>query len=418
MTFLFTWINRPVKQHSDQQSVHDLVIHNARLYPMSGNIECSECDQIAIDNGLISSISKSQSEGVLAARTSIDAQQRVLLPSFIDCHTHIVYAGDRSAEHNQRLRGVDYAEIHASGGGIYATVNAVRKADEAELIQQSMQRIQALQSEGVTTLEIKSGYGLDTDNELKMLGAIRTLKQNLPMNIVSTFLGAHTIPKNTTQNEYLDLIISEMLPLIAKHDLADAVDMYVENIAFDNAAMTQLFKAAQDLKLNTRVHAEQLSHMRAAETAASLGALSADHLEYLDKGGARVMGEHGCVAVLLPNAFYFLQETRKPPVASLRKHKVSIAVASDTNPGTSPIPSLLTALHFSVHLFGLDCQEALLGISLNAAKALGLQQKLGSLEVGKQADLALWDIPGPEFLCYQLGGLGPDQVWHKGVMCR
>jgi imidazolonepropionase len=327
-----------------------------------------------------------------------------------------VYAGDRSLEHTAKLNGRSYAEIHAAGGGIYSTVNAVRSSTQDNLLAESLQRIRQLQKEGVTTLEIKSGYGLDTENEIKMLHAIKSLRKRLDMNIISTFLGAHTIPKDLTQKQYLKQIIDEMLPLIAKEQLADAVDIYAENIAFDNQAIEELFAAAKKYNLPTRIHAEQLSNQQAAATAANLGALSADHLEFLDEKGAKAMADNNTVAVLLPNAFYFLQETQKPPLELLRQYKIPVAVATDTNPGTAPIPSILTALHLSVHLFGMNVSEALLGISSNAAKALGQEAELGSIEIGKQADLGLWDISAPDYLCYQLGGIYPEKIWHKGKL--
>jgi len=353
----------------------DLVIHNARLYPMSAQLEQKDL-------------------GRMPAKDYLNAQNTCVLPGLIDCHTHIMYAGERSKEHMLRRTGATYADIHTAGGGIYSSVNAVRNASEADLIEQSLSRINNLKNEGVTALEIKSGYGLDTKNELKMLRAIKSLKGQLPMHIVSTFLGAHTIPKHLSQTEYLDEIIQVMLPTIAQENLADAVDIYVEDIAFNTNSMQQLFSAAKKYNLHTRVHAEQLSNQQAAQNAAKLGALSADHLEYLDKAGAQAMGEHGTVAILLPNAFYFLNQTQKPP---------------------APIPSLLTAMHLGVHLFDLSPVEACLGVTLYAAKALGLEQQMGSIEIGKQANLGLWDIPSPEFLCYQLGGVLPQQVLFNGI---
>lgn len=397
--------------------MNDTVIFNARLYPMCGSIECSPYDQIGILNGKVTALCTESESGRLPAKQYIDAEQHCLLPGLIDCHTHIVYAGDRSNEHAQRLSGASYADIHAAGGGIYSTVNEIHKADESTLITASLKRIKHLQQEGVTTLEIKSGYGLDAQNELKMLRAIISLKQKLPLNIISTYLGAHTIPEGRTQKDYIREIINDTLPYIAQEKLADAVDIFVENIAFDTQSMQQLFTAAKEYGLKTRVHAEQLSNQHAAALAAELGALSADHLEHLDDDGAKALAKYASVAVLLPNAFYFLRETKKPPIDLLRKHKVNIAVASDTNPGTAPIPSLLTALHMSVHLFGLTADEALQGITINAAKALGLNDNVGSIEVGKQADLGLWDISSPEFLCYQLGGIYPEKIWHKGKLC-
>ena len=394
--------------------MNDLVIHNARLYPMSYNSERSTANQIAVLDGKICEISDQAQTGLLPAKEYYDAQGACVLPGLIDCHTHIVYSGERAQEHAMRISGASYADIHAAGGGIHASVKAVNNTNVHELITESLPRIENLQAEGVTTMEIKSGYGLNLKNEIKMLQAIRKIGKHLDLNVVSTFLGAHTIPKELTEQEYLNDIIKNMLPNIAAEDLADAVDIYVEHLAFSKNSMQKLFTAAKKYNLKTRVHAEQLSNQQAAAFAAELGALSADHLEYLEEHGAISMAKAKTVAVLLPSAFYFLQESKKPPIDLLRKHKVTMAVATDTNPGTSPIPSILTALHLSVHLFGLTPQEALMGITSNAAKALGLESVCGSLEIGKQADITLWDIPSPEFLCYQLGGNKPKQVWYKG----
>ena len=394
--------------------MNDLVIHNARLYPMSHNCERSKANQIAVLDGKISEISDQRQTGILPAKEYHDAQGACVLPGLIDCHTHIVFSGDRAQEHTMRITGASYADIHAAGGGIHASVKAVKNASVDDLITQSLPRIENLQAEGVTTLEIKSGYGLNLENEIKMLQAIRKIGKHLALNVVSTFLGAHTIPKELTEQEYLNDIINNMLPNIAAEYLADAVDIYVEHIAFSKESMQKLFAAAKRYNLKTRVHAEQLSNQQAAAFASELGALSADHLEYLEEHGARAMAKANTVAVLLPSAFYFLQETKKPPIDLLRKHQVAMAVATDTNPGTSPIPSILTALHLSVHLFNLKPEEALMGVTLNAAKALGLHTLCGSLEIGKQADITLWDIPSPEFLCYQLGGIKPENVWFRG----
>ncbi len=394
--------------------MNDLVIHNARLYPMSHNCECSTANQIAVLDGKISEISDQNQTGLLPAKEYFDADGACVLPGLIDCHTHIIFSGERSQEHILRITGSSYADIHAAGGGIHSSVRAVNRASVDDLITQSLPRIKNLQTEGVTTLEIKSGYGLNLENEIKMLKAIRKVGKHLALNVVSTFLGAHTVPKEQTEQEYIDNIINKMLPSIAAQDLADAVDIYVEHLAFSKKSMQKLFTAAKKYNLKTRVHAEQLSNQKAAEFASELGALSADHLEYLDESGAMAMAKANTVAVLLPSAFYFLQETKKPPIEILRKNQVVMAVATDTNPGTSPIPSILTALHLSVHLFNLKPEEALMGITINAAKALGLDSLCGSLEIGKQADITLWDISNPEFLCYQLGGIKPKNVWFKG----
>jgi len=394
----------------------DTVIHNARLYPMSGTTEQSDSTQIAIKDGKIQQLANEKSEGLLLAKQTIDANQACILPGFIDCHTHILYAQDRADEHAMRLQGHSYAEIHARGGGIQSSVRAVHAATEAQLIEQTKPRIQNLINEGVTTIEIKSGYGLDLDNEVKMLRAIKACRNLLPIDVISSFLGAHVVPKDIDKTTYIDQIIDQMLPKIAAADLAEFVDIFVENIAFDINDMQKLFAAAKKYNLKTRVHAEQLSNQSAAKTAAELQAYSADHLEYLDENGAQAMHENNTVAVLLPSAFYFLQEIQKPPLELLRKHNVKMAVATDCNPGTSPIPSLLTALHFAVHLFGLTPEEALLGVTLNSAHVLGLADTHGSLEIGKQANLCFWNINSPNMLCYQLGGIKPTHRMYKGVL--
>ncbi|MCZ6827047.1 MAG: imidazolonepropionase [Gammaproteobacteria bacterium] len=389
--------------------VYDLIINNARLYPMNGDASPARQACLAVSGGRIAAIGETG-----AARETVDANGACLLPGFIDCHTHAVYAGDRSDEHAARLGGASYEEIARGGGGILTTVRAVADASERQLIDGARPRLATLLAEGVTTIEIKSGYGLDLANELKMLRTIRELGATLPMNVVSTFLGAHTIPGNHSHESYMDLVVDEMLPAVAAEDLADAVDIFVENIAFTNADMERLFAAATGHGLKLRAHTEQLSNMGGSARAAELGASSCDHLEHLDEDGVRAMASAGSVAVLLPGAFYFLGETRLPPVAELRKHQVPIAVASDLNPGSSPINSLLACLHMAATLFRLTPGEALLGVTRYAAQALGLDNEIGSLEVGKRADFCLWEISAPELLCYQLGGLRPLAVYKDG----
>jgi len=392
----------------------DTVIHNAKLYPMSESAERSDKTQIGIKNGIIQQLGNEDLENRFTGKEVIDANGACLLPGFIDCHTHIVYASDRSEEHSLRLQGVSYAEVHAQGGGIQSSVKAVRQASIEDLVQESVPRIKNLLKEGVTSLEIKSGYGLDLDNEFKMLRAIKQCQESLPVEIVSTFLGAHTIPKNSNKSDYLQSIINDMLPVVAEEKLANFVDIYVEHIAFDNDDMQKLFNAAEQYGFKTRAHTEQLSNMQASKTAAELGAKSVDHLEYLDQESIKAMAKHSTTAVLLPNAFYFLNEKQLPPIDLMREHNINMAIATDCNPGTAPIPSLLTALHFAVHLFGLTPSEALLGVTINAARALDIDSRKGSIEVGKAADLCLWNLDSPEFLCYQLGGVNPESIFING----
>ncbi|MGH8310217.1 MAG: imidazolonepropionase, partial [Steroidobacteraceae bacterium] len=286
-------------------------------------------------------------------------------------------------------------------------------ASEQQLVVESRPRIDALAAEGVTTIEIKSGYGLDLDNELKLLRAIRELAQHLPLRISPTFLGAHAVPPGIDRAAYVASVCEEMLPRIRAEGLAECVDIFVESIAFELADARRVFECAREHGLRRRVHAEQLTASGAAALAAQFGAVSCDHLEYLDESGARAMARAGSIAVLLPGAFYFLRETRRPPVQLLRDCGVPIAVASDLNPGTSPVASLLTALHMAVTLFGLTPDEALLGVTCNAARALG-RDDIGSLTPGRRADFTFWDVPEPAFLAYQLGGLRPRAIFIEG----
>lgn len=391
-----------------QVQVFDLRVDNARLYPMAGDCRPSPARSFAVTAGRISAF-----DVTAPAREIIDAGGAVVMPGLIDCHTHAVYAGNRLAEHALKLQGSSYEQIARAGGGILSTVRAVREASAQQLVEQSRPRIAALAAEGVTTVEIKSGYGLDLDNELKMLRAIRELAGHVSPRIVATFLGAHAVPPGTSRSEYLASVCEEMLPRVAAERLADYVDMFVESIAFDLADARRLFESARRHGLRVRVHAEQLSATGAAALAAEFGALACDHLEYLDAKGARAMARAGSIAVLLPAAFYFLRETRKPPVALLREQGVPIAIASDLNPGTSPVASLLIPLHMAVTLFGLTPDEALLGVTCNAARALG-RDDIGSLSTGRRADFSLWDIPEPAFLTYQLGGVTPQAIYIEG----
>lgn len=394
--------------------MYDLIVENAKLYPMAGDARVSTNQAMAVRDGKIAALAKSRDELDDGASVVIDAAKRVVLPGFIDCHTHAVYAGDRSEEHRKRLAGQTYEEIARAGGGISNTVDAVRAASEAQLVEQSLPRLRALMREGVTTAEIKSGYGLDLENELKLLRVIQRLEELLPLDIVATFLGAHAVPRGHSKDEYMNEVIDNMFPRVASERLATTVDIYVENIAFDTDDLARLAAAARGHGLNLRAHTDQLSNIGATRRAAQLGALSCDHLEFIDDQDIAAMAEHGTVAVLLPGAFYFLREEKKPPVAKLRAAGVPMAVASDLNPGTSPVASLLTCLHFSTTLFGLTGDEALLGITRNAACALGLEKRIGSLEVGKMANFCIWDIPSPDTLSYQLGGITPDARFLQG----
>ncbi len=391
-------------------TVFDLVIHNARVHSFRDGIG-ADAHSVGITDGRIAALDPPANA---AATRRVDADGRVLMPGFIDCHTHAVFAGDRMQEHAMKLAGASYEEIARAGGGIVSTVAAVREADVERLVAESLPRVAALAAEGVTTLEIKSGYGLDTELELRLLRAIRTLRDRTDIDIVATFLGAHTVPKGRSKDEYLDEVIDQMLPRIAQEHLADAVDIFVERIAFDAGDLRRLFARARELGLELKAHTDQLSNMNGTRIAAELHALSCDHLEHSAEDDIRAMAKHGTVAVLLPGAFYFIRETKKPPVDLLRKHKVPIAVATDLNPGTSPVASILAAMHMSCIFFGLTAEEALRGATVNGARALGLGDR-GVLEAGRRADFTLWDIPAPEFLVYQLGGLAPAAIYIQGI---
>ena len=327
-------------------------------------------------------------------------------PGLIDCHTHAVFGGTRSAEFEQRLQGASYAEIAAAGGGIASTVRATRAASEDELFSSACQRLNSLLREGVTTVEIKSGYGLDLANERKMLRVIRRLGEALPVTVRSTCLAAHALPPEYAEraDDYIEHICTEMLPALAAQGLVDAVDAFCEHLAFSPAQVERVFIAARELGLPVKLHAEQLSSLHGSSLAARYQALSADHLEFMTEADAVAMAQAGTVAVLLPGAFYFLRETRLPPMDALRRHGVKIAIASDLNPGTSPVLSLRLMLNMACTLFRLTPQEALAGVTQHAATALGLGATHGSLEVGKVADFVAWKIERPADLAYWLGG--------------
>lgn len=391
--------------------MYDLLVKNARIYPMESDAAVSPARTLAVSDSRIVALDVPDDA---AAKEVFDAGDRVVLPGFVDCHTHALYAGNRVAEHTLKLRGASYTEITGAGGGIHTTVRAVRAADEAQLVKETLPRLQALAAEGVTTVEIKSGYGLNSEQELKMLHAIQRLRLHLNMDIAATFLGAHAIPPEKSREEYFQEVLDVMLPAVARQKLAESVDIFAESFAFTTEEVRQLFTAASGLGLHCRIHSDQLSHMGATEAAATLGALSCDHLEYASEADVQAMARAGSVAVLLPGAFYFLRETRKPPVELLRRHRVPMAVSTDLNPGTSPIASLLTVMHMAALLFGLTPDEILLGVTRHAARALGREQRVGSLAPGRHADFTVWDIPSPEFLLYQLGGVKPAAVFYKG----
>ena len=343
--------------------------------------------------------------GDLDALEIVDCERRWITPGLIDCHTHLVYAGDRAQEFEQRLNGVSYEAIARAGGGILSTVKATRTASEADLVAASLPRLDALLAEGVTTVEIKSGYGLALEHERKQLRAARALGRERAVTVCTTFLGAHALPPEFAgrADDYITEIVGHMLPALANEGLVDAVDAFCEHIGFTREQTKRVFNAATLAGLRVKLHAEQLSNMRGAETAAAFRALSADHLEHVDEAGIRAMAASGTAAVLLPGAFYFLRETRVPPLDALRAAGVPIAIATDCNPGTSPLSSLLMTLNFAATLFRMTVDECLVGVTRAAAQALGLAASTGTLEAGKSCDLAIWNIERPAELVYRMG---------------
>jgi imidazolonepropionase len=337
-------------------------------------------------------------------------------PGLIDCHTHLVFGGNRAGEFEQRLNGVSYQEIAKQGGGIASSVNATREASEAELMTSATRRLKSLMADGVTTVEIKSGYGLSLDSELKMLRVATLLGQQFPVTIKRTCLAAHAMPPEYDDKDaYIDYLCETLLPKVAALGLADAVDAFCEGIAFSTQQVARYFQKARELDLPVKIHAEQLSALGGTRMAASYQALSADHLEFMEESDVQAMAESGTVAVLLPGAFYTLKETQLPPMDLLRQYGVDIAIATDANPGTSPALSLRLMMNMACTLFGMTPEAALAGATIHAAKALGISESHGSLEVGKVADFVCWDVESPGELCYWLGGQLVKQRIQHGV---
>jgi imidazolonepropionase len=360
---------------------------------------------VAAEQGRILYAGPAAEAPTLDATTVVECAGRWITPGLIDCHTHLVYAGDRAHEFELRLQGASYEEIARAGGGIVSTVRATRVASEDALTASALTRLDRLIAEGATTVEVKSGYGLELDAERRMLRVARGLSAKRRVRISTTFLGAHALPTDYADDAdgYVALVCDDMMPALAKEGLIDAVDAFCEGIGFTPAQTQRVFAAARRLGLPIKLHAEQLSNLAGAKLAARFGARSADHLEFLDEAGIVAMAQAGTVATLLPGAYYFVRETQLPPVEGLRAAGVPIAIATDCNPGTSPLTSLLLVMNMGATLFRLTVEECLLGVTRNAAQALGLAAEIGTLEAGKSCDLAIWDIDRPAELVYRMG---------------
>ena len=397
--------------------VFDQLWTNARIATMCGDgLGLIESGAIASQNERITWVGNAADAPIADAAVVHDCAGALMTPGLIDCHTHLVFAGNRAQEFEMRLQGASYTDIANAGGGIASTVGAVREASEDELLRQSEHRLRVMMADGVTTIEIKSGYGLDLESERKMLLVARELGCRNAVSVVTTFLGLHALPPAFAgrADDYVDHVCQQILPVIAGEELADAVDAFCDEIGFSRAQTQRFFEAARRLGIPVKLHAEQLSNQHGATLAGKFGALSADHLEYLDSAGVVELAKAGTVAVLLPGAFYVLRETKLPPVDALRSAGVPIAVASDLNPGTSPIVSLQANMHLACTLFRLTPTEVLRGVTVNAARALGLQHDRGSLAVGQRADWCVWAVAQPAELCYWMGGVKPERIVHCG----
>jgi imidazolonepropionase len=402
--------NGKVMSQAGAQPGQRRIWRNARLATMSPQLPglgIVEQGAVAVEGGRIvfAGPQADLPSALSGGAENIDCEGRWITPGLIDCHTHLVHAGNRANEFEMRLAGASYEEVARAGGGIVSSVKALRQASEDDLVRQSLPRLDALLAEGVTTVELKSGYGLDLENETKSLRAARRLGQERKVTVRTSFLGAHALPPeaNGDKHAYIDLVVREILPSIAAEGLADAVDGFCEGIAFSPEEIALVFDAARAAGLPVKLHADQLSNLHGAALAARYGALSADHLEYADDAGVEAMAKAGTVAVILPGAFYFIRETKKPPLELFRRHRVPMAVATDCNPGTSPLTSLLLTMNMAATLFGMTVEECLLGVTREAARALGLHGETGTLEAGKWADLAVWDIERPAELVYRMG---------------
>lgn len=402
------------------------ILSNARLATMSPDrpgLGMIENGRVVIEGGRIVAVGEADEIAIPGGAEVIDCEGRWVTPGLIDCHTHLVHAGNRAREFEMRLAGASYEEIARAGGGIVSSVRQVREASEADLISQTLPRLDALISEGVTTVEVKSGYGLTVEDELKMLRAARELGDERRVSVTTTYLGAHATPADYKgrNRDFIEEIVLPGLKAAHAEGLVDAVDGFCEGIAFSPDEMRLVFDTARSLGLPAKLHADQLSNLHGAALAAEYQALSADHLEYTDEDGASAMTRAGTVAVLLPGAYYFIRETKKPPIELFRKHGTAMALATDCNPGTSPLTSLLLTMNMAATLFHMTVEECLLGITRNAARALGRLETVGTIEVGKQADLAIWSVESPAELVYRIG-FNPlhQRIWNghiaKGIL--
>ncbi|MEZ8826495.1 imidazolonepropionase [Vibrio amylolyticus] len=391
-------------------SLNNLTLINARLVTMTPGVsgyQTSQPKTVTVHAGKIVSISESseKSHDNDTEHPVYDCKNNIVTPGLIDCHTHVVFAGNRANEFEMRLNGTPYTEIAKQGGGILATVNATREATVEQLIELAIPRINGLARTGVTSVEIKSGYGLTVQDEIKMLRAAKALEQHCAIKIETTLLAAHTIPPEFKDkaDQYIDLICNELIPLVAQEQLASSVDVFCESIGFNLAQTERVFQAATQHGLKVKGHTEQLSNLGGSALTAHYNGLSVDHIEYLDAEGVIALSNSNTIATLLPGAFYFLRETQLPPIDLLRQHQVPMAIATDFNPGTSPFADITMMLNMACTLFGLTPEESLRGVTCHAAAALGHQTTRGQIEIGFDADFAVWDIPHPADLSYQVG---------------
>jgi imidazolonepropionase len=402
--------------------VYDLIIHNINIATMSedNNYGIINNAVICIKDGFIKTIISDPDKNTdkLETEQAIDGKNQWMTPGLIDCHTHLVYGGNRANEYEMRLEGASYEEIAKAGGGIISTVKATRATSKEKLFDLAAKRLSYLIDEGVTSIEIKSGYGLDLETEQKMLEVAHELGKYSPVTVSKTFLGAHAVPPEYKDkaDDYIDLVCEEMMPELHKLGLIDCVDAFCEGIGFSITQTQKVFNKAKSLGLPVKLHAEQLSDLGGSKLACKYNAWSVDHLEYLNEQDIPQLKKSGTVATILPGAFYFLNETKLPPVEALRKNKVPIAIATDSNPGSSPCFSLLLMMNMATTLFKLTPYEALKGVTINAAKALNIDSEVGSIEIGKKADLVLWDIQSPAELSYRIGGNTCTTVIKNGAI--